>query len=213
MLFPERLDLDVHARGKLQLHQRVHRLLRRFENIEQTLMSADLELLARLLVHVRGAQYGVLVLHRRQRNRPCDLCARAASGVYDLAGGLVENAIVVSFQADPDSFFANHVSYLSKIFLLGPACVSASRPAAYAAVIGCPTHSSFWNGWDRNYAMISEIVPAPTVRPPSRIAKRKPFSMATGVISSISSATLSPGITISVPAGNVATPVTSVVRK
>ena len=34
---------------------------------------------------------------------------------------------------------------------------------------------------------ISVIVPAPTVRPPSRIAKRRPFSIATGVISSISS--------------------------
>ncbi len=61
--------------------------------------------------------------------------------------------------------------------------------------------------------MISLIVPAPTVLPPSRIAKRSPFSMATGVIRSISSSTLSPGITISTPAGNSATPVTSVVRK
>ena len=65
----------------------------------------------------------------------------------------------------------------------------------------------------QNYAIISVMVPAPTVRPPSRIANRKPFSIATGVISSISRLTLSPGITISVPAGNVATPVTSVVRK
>ena len=32
--------------------------------------------------------------------------------------------------------------------------------------------------------MISEIVPASTVRPPSRIANRAPFSSATGVISS-----------------------------
>jgi len=37
------------------------------------------------------------------------------------------------------------------------------------------------------YLIISEMVPAPTVRPPSRMAKRKPFSMATGVISVISS--------------------------
>ena len=63
------------------------------------------------------------------------------------------------------------------------------------------------------YPKISLTVPAPTVRPPSRIAKRKPLSMATGVISSISSCTLSPGITISIPSGNCATPVTSVVRK
>ena len=57
------------------------------------------------------------------------------------------------------------------------------------------------------------MVPAPTVRPPSRIANRNPFSIAIGVINSISNATLSPGITISVPSGNFATPVTSVVRK
>ena len=63
------------------------------------------------------------------------------------------------------------------------------------------------------YCTISAIVPAPTVCPPSRMAKRKPFSIATGVISSITRLTLSPGITISVPAGNSATPVTSVVRK
>src|ERR1017187_7219450 len=64
-----------------------------------------------------------------------------------------------------------------------------------------------------SYLMISVTVPAPTVRPPSRIAKRNPLSMATGVISSTCKATLSPGITISVPSGNSATPVTSVVRK
>ena len=63
------------------------------------------------------------------------------------------------------------------------------------------------------YAMISATVPAPTVRPPSRIANRNPFSSATGVISSIASDTLSPGITISTPSGNSADPVTSVVRK
>ena len=64
-----------------------------------------------------------------------------------------------------------------------------------------------------SYWMISLIVPAPTVLPPSRIANRSPFSIATGVISSIVNATLSPGITISVPLGSSATPVTSVVRK
>jgi hypothetical protein len=64
-----------------------------------------------------------------------------------------------------------------------------------------------------DYCTISAMVPAPTVCPPSRMAKRKPFSIATGVISSITRLTLSPGITISVPAGNSATPVTSVVRR
>mgnify|MGYP003693620369 CR=1 FL=1 len=45
MFLPERLDLDIHARRQIELHQRVHRLLRRLENIEQTLVCADLKLL------------------------------------------------------------------------------------------------------------------------------------------------------------------------
>ena len=65
----------------------------------------------------------------------------------------------------------------------------------------------------RVYSMMSATTPAPTVRPPSRIAKRSSLSIAIGVISSTVISTLSPGITISVPSGNVATPVTSVVRK
>ncbi len=64
-----------------------------------------------------------------------------------------------------------------------------------------------------DYSVIFATTPAPTVRPPSRMAKRSFSSMAIGVISSTSTVTLSPGITISVPAGSVTTPVTSVVRK
>src|SRR5207245_8589134 len=63
------------------------------------------------------------------------------------------------------------------------------------------------------YSAMSVTTPAPTVRPPSRIANRNSFSIAIGVMSSTCTATLSPGITISVPAANVTTPVTSVVRK
>ena len=55
--------------------------------------------------------------------------------------------------------------------------------------------------------------PDPTVRPPSRIAKRRPSSQAMGVISVISMSMLSPGITISTPSGSLMFPVTSVVRK
>ena len=55
--------------------------------------------------------------------------------------------------------------------------------------------------------------PAPTVRPPSRMAKRRPSSMAMGWMSSTVISVLSPGMTISVPEGRVTTPVTSVVRK
>ena len=67
---------------------------------------------------------------------------------------------------------------------------------------------------DENYqSRTAATTPAPTVRPPSRMAKRSFSSMAIGTISSTSIATLSPGITISVPSGNCTMPVTSVVRK
>src|SRR3989454_12496934 len=49
------------------------------------------------------------------------------------------------------------------------------------------------------YSVISVTTPAPTVRPPSRIANRSSFSIATGVIRSIAIVTLSPRITISTP--------------
>ncbi len=64
-----------------------------------------------------------------------------------------------------------------------------------------------------NYSLIAITAPEPTVLPPSRIAKRRPTSIAIGVISSTSISTLSPGIHISVPSGREIVPVTSVVLK
>jgi hypothetical protein len=58
VILPKRFNLDIHARGQIQFHQGVNRLLRRLENIEQTLVRADLELLPRLLIHVRRPQDG-----------------------------------------------------------------------------------------------------------------------------------------------------------
>jgi len=63
------------------------------------------------------------------------------------------------------------------------------------------------------YAIISDTTPAPTVWPPSLIAKRSSFSIAIGIMSSPSKSTLSPGITISTPWDSFAIPVTSVVLK
>ena len=65
----------------------------------------------------------------------------------------------------------------------------------------------------RGYFLTLVTVPAPTVRPPSRIAKPRPSSIAIGWMSVTAMSVVSPGITISVPAGSSMTPVTSVVRK
>jgi len=104
------------------------------------------------------------------------------------------------------------------------------RPVSLRLLGHCTTSSSLLPNWHaspgrvgrpvtgrpdryvRAYASILVTAPAPTVRPPSRIANRSPSSIATGVISSTPIWMLSPGITISVPSGKVIVPVTSVVR-
>jgi hypothetical protein len=99
--------------------------------------------------------------------------------------------------------------------------VLLSRVIAFLAVVtlkcddrsnvflfGCHTNLPAFSA----YSMILVTTPAPTVRPPSRMANFEPCSNATGTISSTVRFTLSPGITISTPSGSVMSPVTSIVR-
>ena len=65
----------------------------------------------------------------------------------------------------------------------------------------------------RAYSIILVTTPAPTVLPPSLIAKFNCSAIAIGVINLTVNLASSPGITISVPAGNSTSPVTSVVLK
>ena len=99
---PLQLDLDVDARGEVELHQRVHRLRRRVDDVEQPLVRADLELLARLLVDVRRAQHREALDPRRQRDRAAHLGARALGRVDDLARRLVEHAVIERLEPDAD---------------------------------------------------------------------------------------------------------------
>src|SRR5437899_3919667 len=108
MLFPECLNLHIHARRQIELHQCIDRLLRRLQDIQQSLVGADFKLLPRFLIHVRRPQHAVLVLHRGQRNRTRDLRAGAFCRLHDLARRLIQNAVVVGFQPNANSFFSSH---------------------------------------------------------------------------------------------------------
>src|SRR5690349_11545660 len=67
---PGQPDLDVDARGQVvEALQRVDRLGRRLVDVDEPLVRADLEVLARVLVLERGADHAVDVLLGRQRNR------------------------------------------------------------------------------------------------------------------------------------------------
>src|SRR5690606_7061186 len=166
------LDLDVHAGGQIELHQSIDRLVRRVDDVHQSLMGPDLVLVPRVLVDVRGDQDRKALVLGRQRDRPLHRGAGPLGGLDDLTGGLIDQPMIERFQSDTDSLVRHG-----------------------------------------DYSMIFATTPAPTVRPPSRIAKRRPSSMAIGAISDTVSFTLSPGITISTPSGSSHEPVTSVVRK
>src|SRR5258708_28854986 len=98
-----KLDLDVHAGGEVELHQRVQRLRRRVDDVEQAAMSPDLNLLAALLVDVRAAVDGELLEFGRQWNRSAHLRAGPLGRVDDLARRLVEDAMIKRLQADADA--------------------------------------------------------------------------------------------------------------
>src|SRR5438105_10289847 len=96
------LNLHIDAGGKIELHQGIDRLRRWLHDIEQPLVSPNLELLARLLVDVRRAVDGELLNSRRQWDRTADESTRPARRVGDVAGGLIEHSMIERLQANPD---------------------------------------------------------------------------------------------------------------
>src|SRR6188768_1129303 len=108
------LDLHVNARSQIELHQRVDGLGVRLHDVEQPLVGAHLELLARLLVDVRAAVHGELLDARRQRNGAPDERAGAACGIRDLAGRLVEHAVIEGLQANADILSVHVLLPMSK---------------------------------------------------------------------------------------------------
>src|SRR5213592_2950296 len=203
----EGFDLHVNRGRKIELHQGIDCLRRWLQNIHQPLVRANFKLFTGFLVHVRRTQHAELVLHSRERYRPQHSRTGSLGDVNDLRGGLVEHTVIVSLQ--PDSYFFVKHNLLSRIPLsTGTEEFKNSRIKSNQSF-----RRSFLGFLNSFYSKISMIVLAPTVFPPSRMANPSPFSLAIGVISLIVRFTLSPGITISVPAGTSATPVTSVVRK
>src|SRR5512132_585669 len=64
------LDVDVDGRRQVDAHERVHRLRRRVEDVDEPLVGAHLEVLARVLVLVGTADHAVDRLLGRQGDRP-----------------------------------------------------------------------------------------------------------------------------------------------
>src|SRR6185312_11607116 len=93
---------DVDAGREVELHQRVDRLRGGIDDVEETFVGADLELLAALLVDVRRAVDGEALDAGRQRYRSANLGARALRRVDDFPRRIVEDAVIEGLEPDPD---------------------------------------------------------------------------------------------------------------
>ena len=94
------LDLNIHAGGEVELHQRVHRLRGRLHDVQQAAMRPDLELLTAFLVDVRGAIDRESLDMGRQRDRSANPGTRPLGRVHDLLRAVVEHAVIVGPKAD-----------------------------------------------------------------------------------------------------------------
>jgi len=99
---PLELDLDVDARCQVELHQRVHGLGCRIDDVQEALMRPDFELFTAFLVNMRRAVDREAFDAVRQRNRSAYLRARTLRRIHDLLGGVVENTVVEGFEPDSD---------------------------------------------------------------------------------------------------------------
>src|SRR3954465_2016335 len=100
---PGEADLDVDAGGQVvEALERVDRLRRRLMDVDEPLVRADLEVLARVLVLERGADHAVDVLLRGQRNGAGHGGAGAGRRLDDLLGRGLDGRVVVRLQADAD---------------------------------------------------------------------------------------------------------------
>src|SRR5215475_12747196 len=156
------LDVHVDAGGQVDAHQRVDRLRCRVEDVDQSLVRPHLEVLAAVLVLVRRPDDAVDVLLRRQRHGSDDPRAGAGHRVDDLPRGRVDRLMVVGLEPDAD-LLSRHGVLLGVCAL--PGCTERSRPQWARST---PAH---WR--TARYLRILMTRPAPTVRPPSRIANRR----------------------------------------
>jgi hypothetical protein len=93
-------DLDVDASREFELHQRVHGLVVRVDDVEHALVRAGFILVARVLVGVRRGQDGVAFDLRRQRDRAAHLRAGPLGRFDDLAGRTVDQTMIERLQPD-----------------------------------------------------------------------------------------------------------------
>ena len=181
-------------------------------------MYSDFELFTSILKHKRCSVDCVFLNFGRKWNWSDNLCIVAKSGINNLLDGCVKNLILVCSYAYTKLDNCVFFPLLCFCYTYWCICLCCHSNLVYRVQYKAYREDSkslfplLYSLFPSCYLMIFVTTPAPTVLPPSRIAKCIVSSRATGVTSLTPSLTVSPGITISTPAGNVDSPVTSVVR-
>src|SRR5690606_35336493 len=96
-------NLNFNTSRQIELHQGVHSFLGRLNNIHQPLMSADLVLVARILVDVRCNLHSKTLATSRQRNGATNLGTSSLRSLSDLFSSCVYEPMIEGLQPDPDS--------------------------------------------------------------------------------------------------------------
>src|SRR5207248_3357120 len=100
-------------------------------DVDQSLVGADLEVLAAVLVLERRADHAVHVLLRGQRHGTGDGRAGARRRLDDLLGRRLDRRVVIGLQADPDLVLGDscHLSRLVSLSQTGRVPGYGARPS------------------------------------------------------------------------------------
>jgi len=102
-----KFDLNIHTRSDIEFSQCVDGLLSRLQDIKQSLMGSDLELIAGLFIDVRRSIDRKPFDSRRERIRTRHSPTGALYSLYNLSHRLIQHPMIVRFQ--PNSNFLIHL--------------------------------------------------------------------------------------------------------
>ena len=206
-------------------HKRINSLRRRFKDINQPFMCPHLKLFTRVFIFVRCPNNSINAFSVGSGIGP-DTAAPVLLAVSRFYWKTDQESYDQSLQTNTDFLFRHAFPSFKRLIFRLLRKNYRVKPATFCfiVILGCPYSGRPGNSFiaataahkspeSSYYSIMLVTTPAPTVRPPSRMAKRRPSSMAMGVISSMVIWTLSPGMTISTPSSSSMTPVTSVVRR
>src|SRR6185312_11225486 len=148
------LDLNIDASGEIKLHERVHGLVVRVDDVEYTLVRTGLVLVACILVDVRRRQSGVTLDLGREGNRAEYRGTRALSRLDDLAGGAVDQSMIVCLQPNANLLVRHNRVLLSKERSVMPERLLTTPHCPFAT---CPGPSRSAGPFEKHQASIDPL--------------------------------------------------------